>query len=130
MSQSQLNHSYDTNQNDINHTKMPESKQSHYLNHSQQAITNNNNDNNNSYDQKINNNNNNNNDNIPNLSSSSSFETPYNHRINDQFQPHPPDKIHLRSTNRSSHHEVSSDNWRIKYYMNLNLVKQPQHISL
>ena len=87
MSQSQLNHSYDTNQNDINHTKMPESKQSHYLNHSQQAITNNNNDNNNNYDQKTNNNNN---DNISNLSSSSSFETRYNHKINDQFQPHPP----------------------------------------
>lgn len=40
------------------------------------------------------------------------------------------DKIQLKSTNRSSHHQVSADNWRIRYYMNLNLVKQPQHISL
>eukprot|EP01083_Nonionella_stella_P054636 144224_1 len=58
----------------------------------------------------------------PSLSATQSDRTPY--------QPHSVDKIHFKSTNRSSHHEVSADNWRIRYYMNLNLVKQPNRLSM
>eukprot|EP01083_Nonionella_stella_P219466 786152_1 len=104
-SSSKLNHTYDTNQ------KMAiESKQSHPFVNTQ---TNNYNCN------KNNNTKNNDKDNT-------STQHIHNHNISTPFQqPHSTDTIQLKSTNRSSHHEVSAGNFRIRYYMNLNLIKQP-----
>mmetsp|Transcript_53221 Transcript_53221/g.84969 ORF Transcript_53221/g.84969 Transcript_53221/m.84969 type:complete len:468 (-) Transcript_53221:513-1916(-) len=104
MSQSQLNHVMSqSNQQDLRSSNLTESKQSPFSSSQNELQT----------------------SNDPRSSSAASIAT------SNTLQTHQshPEIISLKSTNRRDHHEVSADNFRIRYYMNLNLVKQPQHIA-